>query len=97
MRPSYGRDDEPVEVVGHRAGDEFAERTGITAVGSSQGPEVAVSIAGVDDGRRVAEADQKEIEQQPTGSPVAVEERVDPFEGGVGSGEGLDRVRVGRD
>jgi hypothetical protein len=31
----------------------------------------------VDDGRRVAEADQEEVQDQPAGTAVAVEERVD--------------------
>jgi hypothetical protein len=82
-RSCHGRDDEAVQVVEHGAGDELAEEAGLAAIGGAECPEVAGAVALVDDRGRVAEPDQREVEEQPSGSTVAVEERVDALEEAV--------------
>ena len=84
------RDDELVEVVEHRAREELAERAGVALVGAAERGQVTGAVALVDDRRRVAEADQQEIEQQATGASIAVEERVDLLEACV---EPCERLR----
>jgi hypothetical protein len=92
-----------VEAVDHRAGDQLGQQPGVAFVGPVEGIQVRVALALVDDRGREAEPDQHQVQQQPAGAAVAVQERMDAFElaadGGqphgnvVGSDLGLSRAR----
>ena len=80
-------DDESLQVVQDGSGDEFGERTVVAVVGAVEGVEVAVAGSLEDDRRGPAEPDQQQVEQEPTGAAVAVEEGVDGFERAMQSSE----------
>ena len=73
-------DDEPVEVVEHCPGDELAERAVIAVVRSLHRSEVVAALPLEHDHRRVAEADEDQVQGESACVSVAVEERVDAFE-----------------
>ena len=81
--PGDGGDDEPVEVVQHRPGDELAQLSGIALVGAAKGTEVGGALALVDDRRRIAETHEYEIQEEAAGPSVAIQERMHPLEPAV--------------
>jgi hypothetical protein len=86
-----GWNDESVQVVRDRSGNELAERARIATVGPAKGAEVSGAVSGVDDRRRLPEADQHQIEEQPSGATVPVQEWVDPLVGRMRRRQGFDR------
>lgn len=100
-RSRQSRNHEAIEIVGDGTGDQCAEPSGVPDIGTAQGEQVSLSIAGVDDRPWVAGADQGQIQEESSGASVAVQEGVDPFESAVSCGQRLDRiwggVHLGRD
>ena len=45
----------------------------------------------------VAEADQEQVQEEPAGSPIAIEKRMGPLEARVGRGDRLDWIVGSRD
>src|SRR5260370_22128934 len=88
-RPCHRRQDEATEVVEDGARDDLAERSWITAVGTIQGFEVAISKALLNDRGRVTKANQQKVHEQTTDSTVAVNEGVDAFESGMPRSDSL--------
>src|SRR6478752_7793257 len=80
-------DDESLVVVQDGAGEEFGEGTVVAVVGAVEGVEVAVAGPFEDDCGRPAEPDQQQVQQQPAGASVAVEEGVDGLERTMQSGQ----------
>ena len=78
--------DEAVEVVEYRPGEELAEGPWIAGVAGAEGAEVSGPVAEVDDCRRVAKLEQQEVEDQAAGAAVAIEERMDALELAVRGG-----------
>jgi hypothetical protein len=83
---------EAVEVVEDCSGEEFAERSRVAGVGRSKAAEVLLSVPQEDDRWGVAEAEEKEIEEEASGASIAVEEGVDPLEFAVGHRQRFDRA-----
>src|SRR5260370_37416527 len=92
-RPCHRRQDEATEVVEDGARDDLAERSWITAVGTIQGFEVAISKALLNDRGRVTKANQQKGHEQTTDATVAVNEGGDAFESGMPRGGWLRGVR----
>lgn len=92
LRSRDRRDDEPVQVLQHRACHQFPERTGIAGVRAAERSEVGLSPAVRDHGGWVAESNEEQVQGQTPGPTVAVEERVDPLERAVQSGNAFDEV-----
>jgi hypothetical protein len=77
------RHHEPVQIVYDGARDQLGEGAGVSVVGAIQCGEVAGAVSLEDDRRRVAEADEQQVEHQSSGAAVAVDERVDTLETAV--------------
>lgn len=73
-------DDEAVQIVDHPAGEDFAEGSDVALVCLLHGPQVSGSLFLEDHHRRVAEPDEHEVQREPAGAAVAVDERVDACE-----------------
>ena len=87
---------ELVEVVGHRAGDQFAEGSVVAAVSLAHRFEVLGALVLEHDRGRIAETDQQKVDQQPPGAAVAIEVGVHLFEVVVNLREALgQRVIAG--
>ena len=78
--PGHVGDDEAVQVVDHPAGEDFAEGSDVALVCLLHGPQVGGSLFLEDHHRRVPESDEHEVQREPAGAAVAVDERVDAFE-----------------
>jgi hypothetical protein len=87
-------DNEAVEVVEDGSSNEFAEWSVVARVGIAQGGQIPLAFPLLDDRRRVTQPNQNEIQDQPTRSPVAVQERMDPFELRVLPREAFHQVAV---
>jgi hypothetical protein len=79
-RAGHVGDDEPVEVVEHGAGDQLAEWAVVTGVGRGHRREVGRPLLLEDDDRRVAQANEDEVECESPSAPVSVEEGADALE-----------------
>ena len=88
-------DDETVQVVDHRPGQDLPERSDIALVRLLHGAQVGGPLFFEDHDRRVAEPDQHQVQGQSSSTTVAVEERVDPFEVVVGLGQQFGQVAAG--
>nr|WP_240759648.1 hypothetical protein [Phytoactinopolyspora endophytica] len=72
-----------MKVVCHRAGNKFTKGTKVASVGTMEGLHIPVALSPIDDSRRVAEANQYEVEQQTTRPAIAIEKRMNALEGYV--------------
>lgn len=81
MRTGQGRQDEPVDAVLDGPSQQLGEGKGILlTVGASKTAKVFRALCFVDDRRRVAAPDQHEIEHEPAGSAIPVQEGMNALE-----------------
>ena len=93
-RTGHGGDHESMQAGEDRAGEHLAEQTWFALIRSLQRAEVPCPVPLVDDGGRVAEPNQDEVENQASGAAVAVEEGMNLFEAAVRIGQRLGERRM---
>ena len=81
------RDDEEGEVVEHGSGDQLPEGTMVAIVGLLRPRQIPVALLLVDDYRRIAKPDKDEVQREPAGAAVALDERAHLLELRVQPGE----------
>jgi hypothetical protein len=71
-RASHRGHDKPHERVDDGPGEEFAERSRISAIGPTEVLQVPRSVGLADDGRRISESDEEEVCHETSGSTVSI-------------------------
>ena len=83
------RIDESIEIVEHSSGHDLAERSWVALIASLKRLEVLRPLSGEDERRWESTAHQKQVEDQPSGAAVSVDEGMDLFKGSVSCSHGL--------
>ena len=81
---------EPIDVVFDGAGEQFAERARITAIGTVETSKILRSVFLIDHRRWIAVPNEKQVQRQAPDTSVAVAEWMDPLEHRMQVGEAFD-------